>query len=50
MLFIFCGALTVLSVFFPGITAFMLILVPIVVTTLFLTVYSYILYRQETKA
>ena len=50
VLFIFCGALTVLSIFFPGTIAFMLILVPLLVTTLFLTVYSYVLYRQETKS
>jgi uncharacterized membrane protein len=50
VLFVICGAIAVLAIFFPGMTAFLLLLVPLMVTTFFLLIYSYVLYRQETKS
>ncbi len=50
VLFIACGLVAVLSLFFPGKVAFLLVLVPIIVSSLFLVVYSYVLYRRETRA
>ena len=47
-LFMISGALTILGVFF-GVYAVWFVLVPVLGTTLFLFVYSYILYQSETK-
>ncbi len=47
VLFVACGVLAFFGVFFPGATAFTLVIVPILAATLFLTVYSWWLYRQE---
>jgi uncharacterized membrane protein len=48
VLFIACGAITLLGVFLPGPMAFALILVPIMAVSVFLVAYSYWLYQQET--
>ncbi len=47
VLFIACGVVAFFGVFAPGPTAFLLVIVPILAATLFLTVYSWWLYRQE---
>lgn len=49
ILFIISGILSFIGAFFDGMTAFWLILVPIVGSTIFLVVYSYVLYQRETK-
>ena len=49
ILFIISGILAFVGAFFDGTTAFWLILVPIVGSTIFLMVYSYVLYQRETK-
>ena len=49
VLFMICGALAVIGGFFGGITAFWMLFAPIMVSTLFLLVYSYVLYQRETK-
>ena len=48
-LFIACGVLAILGSFFGGMAAFWLMLVPLIVSSVFLVVYSYVLYRRETK-
>ena len=48
-LFIASGVLTLLGAFFPD-YAFWFILIPILGSTLFLLVYSYVLYQRETNA
>jgi uncharacterized membrane protein len=50
MLFIISGALAFIAGFFGGMAAFWMVFVPIIGSTLFLLVYSYVLYRRETKA
>jgi uncharacterized membrane protein len=50
ILFIISGALAFIGGFFGGTTAFWLLFVPIIGSTIFLLVYSYILYRRETRA
>jgi len=50
VLFILSGALAFAGSFLGGMTAFWLLIVPLMGTTLFLVVYSYILYRNETQA
>ena len=47
LLFVLCGVIAMLGVFAPGPAAFLLVIVPILAVTLFLTVYSWWLYRQE---
>jgi len=49
-LFMLSGAFAVIGTFFGGTTAFLLALVPLIGSTLFLVIYSYALYRRETKA
>jgi hypothetical protein len=44
------GALAFIGGLFGGTTAFWLMFIPIMGSTLFLLVYSYVLYRRETKA
>lgn len=50
VLFIVSGALAFMGGFFGGITAFWLMFAPIIGTTLFLLIYSYVLYQRETRA
>ena len=47
ILFIACGILTLAGVFFPGGTAYLLVIVPVLIASLFLIVYSYILWTRE---
>ncbi|MBI5945031.1 MAG: SdpI family protein [Chloroflexi bacterium] len=50
ILFMLSGAFAIAGGFFGGMTAFWLMFVPLIGSTLFLMVYSYLLYRNETKA
>lgn len=50
VLFIISGALAFVGGFFGGMTAFWLMFAPLIGSTLFLLVYSYILYQRETRA
>jgi len=50
VLFMISGALTILGGFIGGLTAFWLMFVPLIGSSLFLVIYSYTLYRAETKA
>jgi uncharacterized membrane protein len=50
MLFTISGVLALLGSFFGGTTAFVMIMVPILGSTIFLVIYSYILYQRETNA
>jgi uncharacterized membrane protein len=50
VLFIISGALAFLGGFFGGMTAFWMMFAPIIGSTLFLLVYSYVLYQRETRA
>ncbi len=50
VLFIVSGALAFVGSFFGGMTAFFMLFVPLMGSTLALVTYSYILYRNETKA
>ena len=49
ILFIASGALAVIGGFFGGMVAFWMLFVPLIGSTLFLLVYSYVLYRREAK-
>ena len=49
ILFMVSGALAVVGGFFGGMVAFWMLFVPLIGSTLFLLVYSYVLYRRETK-
>ncbi|HET7143208.1 MAG TPA: SdpI family protein, partial [Anaerolineales bacterium] len=49
ILFMASGAFAILGGMFGGMTAFWLVFVPLIGSTLFLVVYSYVLYRDETK-
>ena len=48
-LFIVAGALAVIGSFFGGTTAFWMLMIPIFGSTIFLVIYSYVLYKQETN-
>ena len=50
VLFIISGALAFLGGFFGGQVAFWMFFAPLMGSTLFLLVYSYVLYRRETRA
>ncbi|MBK9209054.1 MAG: SdpI family protein [Anaerolineales bacterium] len=50
ILFMASGALAILGGFFGGMTAFWLMFVPLIGSSLFLVIYSYVLYRGETKS
>ncbi len=50
VLFIACGVIALLGVFFPGPIAFALVLVPVLAASLGLVVYSYIAYQLETQS
>lgn len=49
ILFMVSGALAIIGGLFGGMTAFWLMFVPLIGSSLFLVIYSYVLYRQETK-
>jgi uncharacterized membrane protein len=49
-LFMASGALAIIGGFFGGMMAFWFLFVPLMGSTLFLVVYSYVLYRSETKS
>lgn len=49
VLFMLSGAFAIIGGFFGGMLAFWLMFVPLMGSTLFLVVYSYILYRNEMK-
>ena len=50
ILFMISGVFALIGGLFGGVTAFWLMFIPLMGSTLFLVVYSYILYRNETKA
>jgi len=50
VLFMISGVLAFIGGFFGGTTAFWLMFIPIIGSTVFLLVYSYVLYRRETRA
>jgi uncharacterized membrane protein len=50
VLFMISGALAIVGGFFGGATAFWLMFIPLIGSSLFLVAYSYILYRSEAKA
>jgi uncharacterized membrane protein len=50
VLFMISGVLAFLGGLFGGIAAFWMMFIPIIGSTLFLLVYSYVLYRRETGA
>ena len=50
ILFTVSGVLALLGSFFGGVTAFMMVMVPILGSAVFLVIYSYILYQRETNA
>jgi uncharacterized membrane protein len=49
-LFMISGVLAVIGGFIGGVIAFWAIMVPVLGTTIFLVVYSYVLYQREQKA
>ncbi len=49
VLFMASGVLSIAGSFFGGMTAFWMLFVPLIGSTLALVVYSYLLYRNETK-
>ncbi len=49
-LFMISGVFAFLGAFLGGRTAFLLMFIPLIGSTLFLVIYSYILYRNETKS
>ena len=50
VLFMISGVLTVIGGFFGGMTGFWFLFVPLIGSTIFLLVYSYVLYQRESKA
>jgi len=50
VLFMASGAFAIIGGLFGGMTAFWLMFVPLIGSSLFLVVYSYVLYRGETKS
>jgi uncharacterized membrane protein len=50
VLFMASGVLAFIGGIFGGLTAFWFLFVPLIGSTVFLLVYSYVLYQQETKA
>lgn len=50
VLFIISGILAFIGGFFGGMAAFWLMFAPMIGSTLFLLIYSYVLYRRETEA
>jgi uncharacterized membrane protein len=49
-LFMLSGALALLGAFLPGATAYLLVIGPVLASSVFLVVYSYVLWRRETGA
>ena len=49
VLFMVSGVLAIFGGFFGGVTAFWMLFVPLIGSTLFLVIYSYVLYQRETK-
>jgi len=49
-LFMVSGVFAIIGGFFGGMTAFWLMFIPLIGSSLFLVIYSYILYRAETKS
>jgi uncharacterized membrane protein len=49
-LFVASGVLAVIGGFFGGMVAFWMLMGPLLGSTVFLLVYSYVLYQRETKA
>lgn len=49
VLFMLSGVLSIVGSFLGGMTAFWMLFIPLIGSTLVLIVYSYILYRNETK-
>jgi uncharacterized membrane protein len=50
ILFMASGVFTLIGGLFGGMTAFWFLFVPLIGSTIFLLVYSYVLYQRETKA
>jgi len=50
ILFMVSGAFAIIGGVFGGMAAFWLMFVPLIGSSLFLVVYSYLLYRAETKS
>ena len=50
ILFMLSGAFAIIGGFFGGMLAFWLMFVPLIGSTIFLMVYSYVLYRNEMKS
>jgi uncharacterized membrane protein len=50
ILFMASGAFAIIGGFFGGMTAFWLIFVPLIGSSIFLVIYSYVLYRAEAKS
>lgn len=50
ILFMLSGAFAILGSLVGGITAFWLMFVPLIGSTIFLVIYSYVLYRAETRS
>ena len=50
VLFMASGAFAIIGGLFGGMTAFWLMFVPLIGSSLFLVIYSYVLYRRETKS
>ena len=50
VLFTASGVLAVIGGFIGGVTAFWMLFIPLIGSTLFLVMYSYVLYRDETRA
>ncbi|NWG05268.1 MAG: SdpI family protein [Chloroflexi bacterium] len=50
VLFMFSGVLAFIGSFFGGMLAFWLLFVPLIGSTLFLLVYSYVMYQREMRA
>lgn len=50
ILFVVSGVLAVIGGFFGGMVAFWMLFVPLIGSTIFLLVYSYVLYQRETRA
>lgn len=48
-LFMLAGALAVIGSFLGGVMAFWMLMIPIFGSTIFLVIYSYVLYKQETN-
>lgn len=49
VLFMLCGAIAFAGSFFGGPIAFWLIMAPLMASSLFLVIYSYVLYQQESR-